>query len=345
MNLLPIERQIDILLDLNDKNLSHMCRVDRSTHSICEDDYFWHLRTERYFDLDLFLHLRKYFTSWKNFYLTLSKDTVYLVRDGPFIRIANNINVAFELFKSMLGKTAKDINIEDAEIELEKYIEQYPRWYGESNATQIYIMMVGIEVPLGDPDFLLLSLGSEDEFLPPHLQSGLYFRENFSRFPPLPSREGFIAFIHSSPENNPGWREDFKWNYMPEIMIGIEAITQEGIDKIFKYFFNKELFFNRFNIRPINTYYGGVSGSGSWNSSDGSYVYQSITPAFTDGSDNIIFYHKKYEEYRIAFFPKNLTTDEFIDYVKKRYYRFYSYSFNEKNVLQPRDQGSPTGPS
>lgn len=106
MHRLPRERDFDILLYLDDKKLSHMCCTDKYYSSICQDDYFWKLRTERYYGM--FLHLKKYFDRWKDFYRTLSHDTVYAMVYLRTIIIYNSLEEIYDIFQLYLQMTLDD---------------------------------------------------------------------------------------------------------------------------------------------------------------------------------------------------------------------------------------------
>lgn len=79
METLPREMLVEIAMKLTDKDVIHMCQIDKNFNSICNDDAFWKLRAETY--IKEFANLKKkYFPNGSNY-----KEIYRMVRSGkPF---------------------------------------------------------------------------------------------------------------------------------------------------------------------------------------------------------------------------------------------------------------------
>lgn len=102
MDRLPVERYIDILLELDDDYLMDMCSTSTLFQTICTEEYFWKRRTKMRYSP--FLHLKNIFSKWKDFYQTLSQKTAYVIIQGNSLDIVNNVHIAYKMILNSIMK-------------------------------------------------------------------------------------------------------------------------------------------------------------------------------------------------------------------------------------------------
>src|SRR5665648_1245204 len=80
---LPLERVVDILLDLDDSSLGRTCQTDAYVNSICRDDWFWRLKVERRFGTNVSQHKPQIETFFQQYrYLLRTGDPNEESQDG-----------------------------------------------------------------------------------------------------------------------------------------------------------------------------------------------------------------------------------------------------------------------
>lgn len=234
MNTLPSELDFQVLLELDDEYLLNMCSTDKHYHQICSSMSFWKERTRRRYEY--FLHLKKYFSGWQEFYRVLSRNTVYVITYAEEVAITSDIRTAY---KMALLRITNDIDVHIDSPTLEN-AHQFSRWANFVNIPiQIYIMMDGIEISMSDPDFLLFNIGKTEGLPNFHIHSDFYSLPSFS------STGSFLWYIFI-PENLRDWVGS------PETSIGLGRPTTTFLERIFTYGKQGLLFNDQFEIIPIN---------------------------------------------------------------------------------------------
>lgn len=148
------EVDLNILLKLDLPDLLSTCRSNVYLWSLCSDDYLWLLKSRN--DYPQLTSLKKYFLTWREFYMNVTTNAVYYLL-GPVPSVNNNIQQAYGKLIDLLTERVPDFEFPPIEHsgELEMILQGMNLGLGEVN---LYVTFVDRSVSLEDPDALLFSL-------------------------------------------------------------------------------------------------------------------------------------------------------------------------------------------
>jgi hypothetical protein len=110
MEQLPTETNMQIMVEVNDSTLASMCLVSSGYRDICNTDYFWRLRLERYYPNVNTGKLPAKYKTWKEYYKAVNAP-YGIVPGSPKARLisAGNpyVGYVYPVFKDgvQLGET------------------------------------------------------------------------------------------------------------------------------------------------------------------------------------------------------------------------------------------------
>ena len=232
MNQLPIESLVRILLETEDDDLPRLCRLNTVYSNICKDDRFWKERIKlKYWH---FIHLEKYFSSWKDFYHALSRKAIYTVilrsriSRNRNIRIATTMNQVRDIISDFISWVFDIQGLEhiDDLLGLDDNILSH---------IDVRIHFIVDMIDSSDPDFLLLGKKEEGK---------IYIHPNLSRLPSLSIKEyvGLVRILD----------EGYSWAYnTPHTSWRIDFILEAFILYIFEQEKNRRMIDGSLEILPI----------------------------------------------------------------------------------------------
>lgn len=226
MEKLSSEIHFRFLLEADDEDIPHVCRMNKYYEELCKDEWFWKQRTKRKYKA--FLHLRGHFSSYKTFYYALSKKALYIVlphAQYPFgaYHLFNNIEDAYNHLRNSWQFLHP---IEDSELPINEIL-------GKS----IYIIFQEKGLTIRDTDHLLFGIIPGNY----HLDTNdLYVHPRLSYLPSFSTDEHYLTFID----------KDYMKPYEHTIYVGKESVR--FLLKIFKEAENRTLELNQFMIRYVN---------------------------------------------------------------------------------------------
>lgn len=157
MSVFPTGNQLadtNVLLQLNDQDLSQTCRSNAYLNSLCSNDFFWKLKLEKYYPEAL--PMRRSFPSYQKVY-QLVRNKVYVVFDTTS-RVYNDIRQAYNFITSDLSL---DFDIPEEElpsIEQAQELGNVAHKYGSINHVYIYSLPEREDPTGADPKEILLKL-------------------------------------------------------------------------------------------------------------------------------------------------------------------------------------------
>jgi len=193
------ELDFQILLQLTDEELQNMCQTNSYLNTICRDDYFWQLRSEKY--LWQFLHLRELFSSWFEFYHEIFYNSLYLVFYAEDSYLYTSIQAAY----SELASNVPIPKLEDADQLVNvDFVPEVP--------FEIYFLINNHPVHVKDSRYLLLSLSDE-----------IFVKPNLFLYPLLKSKHNFTFAMNIFEDN---------WPSLPSTILRLNRPTQETFEKL-----------------------------------------------------------------------------------------------------------------
>lgn len=180
------EVDLNILLKLDLPDLLSTCRSSLYLSSLCSDDYLWLQKSRE--DYPQFLHLKKYFSTWREFYINVTTNAIYYL-DGPISYASNNIECAYRKLIETLNERVPDFEFPPIEHsgELEMILQGMNLGLGDVG---LYLVFIDRSVGYTDPDALLFSL--IEKKIKPRLQDYPQLRTKGTFIPRLDD-ENFIV--------------------------------------------------------------------------------------------------------------------------------------------------------
>jgi len=202
-----------ILAQLSDQDFAQACRSNVYAAELCKKDYLWKLRSDIY--RKPFLHLRKYFDSWSNFYQNIMYNSLYTLYSG---RTYEFFSTPEKMYQAYSDKTYDMIEEDLDELEPQEILELNKRkdWPG------MYLLIAGFETKLYDPEFIISPVA------------------DLSEYPSLTPEGNFVFYFG-------GRTNDY---FEPNISLNLIRPTQSNIQKMSEY--AKQGITRGFTIPPID---------------------------------------------------------------------------------------------
>lgn len=279
MEKLPLEVHFFILLQAVDKDLVSLCRTNTYYYNIYNDKRFWKERTRKYYTP--FLHFRKRFSTWKDFYIALSKKALYITFYPDGIDLTNNTKISNNLIGDNLSyheQITLPFNIKEIVDEHQDFLINF----------NVYLLFEGDEIVLDDKNNLLLGKLGEDE---------IYIHPEFLDLPSFSTSGTFLyyySYLHNTEEGHLS-------------TLGVSKIRPSILSDLFERAKNGELVGNRFDILPINvSNYDTFSNPFVYETKHDAFVRYEFPPLIIQNYDSEIYYALIPEEYYTYFSRMNL---------------------------------------
>lgn len=196
------EVDINFMSQVDDQALQNLCRSNKYFQNICNDDYLWSLKLDQA-GFSGFKYLKGQ-GSFRDLYIQIKNNGVYVVIVGDITYLFNNINDAYNAFISQVASVSgvdKDTfpPIERAfEItDLYRSGLHFPDNYG----AELYLLLSGKEAPMGEG--LLLGINSVNSYNVGEVVGNVKvtITPNLSRLPVLgKSSDTYIFYIGYDPD-------------------------------------------------------------------------------------------------------------------------------------------------
>ena len=159
------DTDILILLQLNDQELTRVCRSSRYLNQLCQNDFFWGTRVQQRFPQ--WMHHRNRFSSYRELYQTFVRKAYVLQIGKISLTIYNDIRVAYQELLLGLSRIARimiDVPIERASALSNLFPDR-------RFMIRLYTLSVNEEIPVDDPQHSLINLNTPQIIVHPDLAS------------------------------------------------------------------------------------------------------------------------------------------------------------------------------